>query len=84
MADDNKLTIGLGLPGEGIVESLTETIGKFRETQSPFVRDFFDLWGVEIVVNLRRSWITLHGEKWKALPELEAHIAKMKEGEPKP
>lgn len=80
---DTKLTIGLGLPGEAVVEAITETIGKFRETQSQFVRDFYDLWLIEGLVNIRRSWIALSGDQWKALPELEAHIAKLKEP-PKP
>lgn len=77
---DEKLVIGLNLPGEGIAEAIMGTVGKFRETQSPFVRDYFDLWGIEILMNLRANWLAMPGNKWVPLPELDAHIAKMKEG----
>lgn len=79
MSDNNKLTIGLGLPLESLAETVTEAIMKARETQSPFIRDGIDLWGFEILMNVRAAWIAIPGNKWIPLPELEAHIA-TKEG----
>lgn len=79
MPDENKLTIGLGLPFESLAETVTEAIMKARETQSPFIRDGVDLWGFEILMNVRAAWLAIPGNKWIPLPELEAHIAQKKE-----
>jgi hypothetical protein len=71
------LTIETKLPGEGLIQAAIEFAGKIRETQSEDVRKFWDMVAVEMHANWRQVWVS--AGLWKPLPELDAHIEKMRE-----
>jgi len=74
------LTIDTDLPGETLIVAAIDLAARFRETQDADVRRFWDLVAVEMHTNWRKVWVD--AGLWERLPELEAHIAKMKEAKP--